>query len=130
MHRITYFSPGLLSYLQYSGGYLWESFSGNAIIEGKVKGTNLKNYLNIIGTIDMAFSVFSAQEVFWYMGLKDSPYNVTDYLHVLKDYLYSDFNNGTARKLVTIPITDHLFERLVNPMDLFDFLHVYSAINC
>lgn len=122
MHRITYFSPGLLPYLQYSGGYLWESFSGNAVIEGKVNGTNPKNYLNIIGTIDEVFSVFSAQEVLWYMGLKDPPYNIPDYLHVLRDYLYGDFNNGTARKLVTIPMTDHLFEPN-HPVTIFESIN-------
>ncbi|MFX1450157.1 MAG: type II CAAX prenyl endopeptidase Rce1 family protein, partial [Promethearchaeota archaeon] len=72
-------------------------------------GSNPKNYLNIIGTIDEAFTVFSAQEVLWEMGLKDPPYNISTYWHVLRNHLYGEFN-GTARKLVTIPMTEHIFE--------------------
>ena len=113
-----YTMPGLVGYLQYPGGYVWESLFGNAVIVGNVtkdgvlyecNGTNPSNYLNIIGTIDEAFTVFSAQEVLWEMGLKESPYNISCYWHVLRNHLYGDFN-GSARKLVTIPMMNHIFE--------------------
>ncbi|MFX0134959.1 MAG: alpha/beta hydrolase family protein [Candidatus Hodarchaeota archaeon] len=115
---IPFTMPGLVPYLQYPIGYSWESYSGNAVVVGNVtkdgvlygcNGTNPKNYLNIIGTIDEAFTVFSAQEVLWEMGLKDPPYNISTYWHVLRNHLYGDFN-GSARKLVTIPMMNHIFE--------------------
>ncbi|MHA1376925.1 MAG: alpha/beta fold hydrolase [Candidatus Helarchaeota archaeon] len=101
-------APGMMPYLQYPPGYLWELFSGNAVVEDKVNITNPKNYLNIIGTIDEAFSVFSAQEVLWNM-LNTTYYNIPSYWQVKRNFLYGDFN-GSARKLVTIPMTDHIFE--------------------
>ncbi|MHA1300052.1 MAG: alpha/beta hydrolase family protein [Candidatus Helarchaeota archaeon] len=107
-HRLPLLAPGMMPYLQFPAGYLWEMASGNAVVEGKVNATNPNNYLNIIGTIDEAFSVFSAQEVLWYM-LNTTYYDIPTYWQVKRNYLYGDFN-GTARKLVTIPYTDHIFE--------------------
>ncbi|MHA1377436.1 MAG: alpha/beta hydrolase family protein [Candidatus Helarchaeota archaeon] len=105
---IQYLMPGLTGMLQYP--YPMSLSLQDAVIQDKVNGTNPKNYLNIIGTIDEVFSVYSAQEVLWYMGLKDPPYNVSHYVQVLRNTIYGDFNNGTARKLVTLPETDHITE--------------------
>lgn len=104
---IQYLFPGLTGYMQMP--YPMNLALEDAVIEGKVNGTNPKNYLNIIGTVDEAFSVYSAQELLWNMGLKDNPYNISHFLQVFRNNLYGTFN-GTARQLTVLPMTDHITE--------------------
>ncbi|NHI93631.1 MAG: alpha/beta fold hydrolase [Candidatus Lokiarchaeota archaeon] len=70
-----------------------------------------QNYLNIIGTLDEAFSVASAREVvfgsanttFW------DVYSITNYNQIVPSITYGGFN-GSARRLVVLQNIDHLME--------------------
>ncbi|MFX0134960.1 MAG: alpha/beta hydrolase family protein [Candidatus Hodarchaeota archaeon] len=119
LRTITCLMPGLNYYMQYPVWMKWAL--ENAVIEGKVNKTNPSNYLNIIGSVDEAFSVYSAQEVLWHMGLKGNPYNITHYVKVLRNHLYGEFN-GTARKLTVLPTTDHLIEHF-HPACIYETLN-------
>ncbi|MFX1450158.1 MAG: hypothetical protein ACFFCM_04910, partial [Promethearchaeota archaeon] len=119
LRTITCLMPGLTYYMQYPVYMKWAL--ENAVIEGKVNKSNPTNYLNIIGSVDEAFSVYSAQEVLWHMGLKDHPYNITHHVQVLRNHLYGDFN-GTARKLTVLPMTDHVTEHF-HPATIYETLN-------
>ncbi len=119
LRTITCLMPGLNVYMQYPVYMKWAL--ENAVIQGRVNRTNPNNYLNIIGSVDEAFSVYSAQEVLWHMGLKGHPYNITHYVQVLRNHLYGDFN-GTARKLTVLPTTDHITEHF-HPASIYETLN-------
>jgi pimeloyl-ACP methyl ester carboxylesterase len=118
------------SYFQVPGGYLWELLSKNAEIAGntskdgvifELNSTNPSNYLNMVGTIDEGVSVYSAQELLWYMGLKDPPNNISNYWQIKRYHLYGDFN-GTARKLVPIPMMEHI-SVLNHPITIYESIN-------
>ncbi len=83
----------------------------NAIIEGRTNVSRPYNYMNIIGDKDEAFSVESAYELVYGMSTPAfwNKYGVSSYDKIVPSQLYGSFN-GTARKLVILPGTDHIFE--------------------
>ncbi len=83
----------------------------NAIIEGRTNFTRPYNYMNIIGSLDEAFSVNSAYELIYGMSNVNfwAAYGITAPSQITESYTYGQFN-GTARRLVVIPGVDHMLE--------------------
>jgi len=95
-----------------------------SIIEGRVNDTKPYNYLNIIGSMDQAFTVASAKEVVYAMG-EQPVFGVTDFTALPEGTVYGNFQDGTARKLSVVPGIDHLLEMhdpevLVEMIDWFE----------
>ncbi|HUX99843.1 MAG TPA: alpha/beta fold hydrolase [Candidatus Deferrimicrobium sp.] len=81
------------------------------IMEGRSNVTRPYNYMNIIGSLDEAFSVSSAYEVVYGMSTPSfwAGYGVDNQSEIVPGQLYGQYN-GSARKLVILQGVDHLFE--------------------
>lgn len=84
----------------------------NMVIKDRIKSniTNLpRNFLNIIGEFDEAFSIKSAKELVWNLG-RESLFGTSDYEDLEFQKTYGDFSDGTARRLVLLKGEHHMTE--------------------
>ncbi|NVM27853.1 MAG: hypothetical protein HWN65_03335 [Candidatus Helarchaeota archaeon] len=80
----------------------------NAVIEGRTNLTRPYNYMNIIGSEDVAFSQDSAYELVYGMSTPGfwASQGVGDHTQIITSKTYGTFN-GSARRLVVIPGVGH-----------------------
>ncbi|MBD3229827.1 MAG: alpha/beta fold hydrolase [Candidatus Lokiarchaeota archaeon] len=91
-----------------------ETAINNSIIIGRTNNTRPYNYLNIIGTLDEAFTVESAQEVLYESSTSSfwNTYGITEdnYTMIQNSITYGSHENGSARRLYVLQNIDHLME--------------------
>ncbi|MGV9199059.1 MAG: alpha/beta hydrolase family protein [Promethearchaeia archaeon] len=72
--------------------------------------TNIpRNFLNIIGEFDEAFTVESAKELVWNLG-REGVFGTTDYKQIETGKTYGIFADGSARRLAILKGEHHMTE--------------------